>query len=85
MRSIAAVLNFSRNIVPLFKHCCGARVGAGGAEIIWDLEPEPKFFLQIYPTVSLENPWMKKNLFWDLFLIVLTEIMDIGGIGAENK
>ena len=43
------------------------------------------FFLQIYPTVSLENPWMKKNLFWDLFLIVLTEIMDIGGIGAENK
>ena len=21
--------------------CCGA--GAGGAEIIWDLEPEPKF------------------------------------------
>ena len=44
MRSIAAVLNFSRNIVPLFKHCCGARVGAGGAEIIWDQEPEPKFF-----------------------------------------
>ena len=31
----------SKNTVPFkLKWCCGA--GAGGAKIIWDLEPEPK-------------------------------------------
>ena len=41
---------------------CGA--GAGGAEIIWDLEPELKLpvpLKKIFTAVCLEDARMKKN------------------------
>ena len=36
-----------------FKQCCGA--GAGGAEIIWDLEPEPKLWSKSEPEPKINN------------------------------
>ena len=42
--------------------CCREGVGAGGAEIICDLEPEPKLdFYKKFTAVSLENARMKKK------------------------
>ena len=38
-----------------FKQRCGARAGAVGGDIIWDLEPEPKFFKNKYVLVSVED------------------------------
>ena len=42
----------------LYWQCCGA--GAGGAEIIWGLEPEPEPKL-LFTDDSLEDARMKKN------------------------
>ena len=51
----------------LKKQCCGARAGAGGAEIIWDLEPEPKLNFQLtFSAVSLEDATMKISSFLPL-------------------
>ena len=34
--------------------CCGAGAGAGGAEIIWDLEPEPEPKINNFGSATLD-------------------------------